>query len=805
MIAGLASLLGLALLCVGLSRSVSGLSPIGVLIAPSQGLWRHRPTDRLDLISRLEAAVREAGLPAVEMEIDDAEVPHLKSESEVSLYFAQGFVTAYYRLWQMDFLSRITAGQVAEILGEKALPIDRFFRRMRLPAAARASAALMMGDPVTKAPLAAYTRGVNARITQMDITSLPIEYRLFGIVPEAWNEERAAYLLKFMTWELTGYLYDFRITASKAKLAHDIFDILFPLNAKIPGAILKDKLSINTSLKQELAPSSPRQMASINWRDIPDDVLPEAANGSNNWAVPARMMTNHRALLANDLHLGYTLPALWFSIQLTSPTMNVYGASLPGAPGVIVGFTDSMGWAVTNGSDDVLDWYSLRFRDGKRQEYFFENTWRPVVTREETIKVAGGASETVKTRETHVGPVVFDDGDAPAVIEIPSGLAVQWMGHTPSNELKSFLMLNRAESARDCTTALKGYIAPSQNFVCADRTGKIVYKHAGVFPDRKNRDGRFIFEASRDADLWHGTLPPEENPSFETTSDLVITANQAPFNGDSLHRYGWFFASPYRALQIRSLIEEKKQWKPEQMIEVQGDTGSWLSKNFVRFVFREGEALPLKADLAKDVCGFNSGKTVQQALAEWDGKYGAESTAAPLINEWLAKLEEMTWTRIIGARDQMYWPNSWRLFELIENEPDSPIWDDPATPEKENLSVRFSQSLKLACDSLNAKTGRRSLPTWGSYQQTTMRHAGRFPGLGRSVAAGGVADSVFANKGQHGPTWKMIVTFEDRPRAWTMIPGGQSGDPASLGYDDQVEKWAAGQMREVKFNSRVKR
>ena len=784
-VAGLMCFLGLVLLCMGLGRSFGGLNPIGELLSPATGLWRHEPTRAADLILKLEAAVREAGLPKVEIEVDQNEVPHLTSESDSSLYFAQGFVTAYYRLWQMDFLSRITAGEVSEILGEKALPVDRFFRRMRIPAAARASADLMMADPVTKGPLSSYSRGVNARISQLDVKSVPIEYRLFGILPEAWTEARAAYLLKFMTWELTGYLYDFRMTASKAKLSHEIFEFLFPLNAKMPGSILKDKF-VSSKYEPEIAV---RLLANRHWEKPPEEAMPEAANGSNNWAVPARMMSNHRALLANDLHLGYTLPALWFSIQLTSPTMNVYGASLPGAPGVIVGFTESMGWAVTNGSDDVLDWYSLRFRDSRRQEYMFDNSWRPVVTREELVNVAGGKKEVVKTRETHVGPIVFEEGEPAAVVDIPAGLAVQWTGHIPSNELRSFLLLNHGVNAKDCMTALKGYVAPAQNFVCADRLGRIAYKHAGLFPNRRGRDGRMIFEASTDADLWQGTLSPEENPSFETSTDLVVTANQAPFSGDGLSRYGWFFASPYRALQIRSRIDERKVWKPEQMIEIQGDTKSWLAGNFKKIILREANENPLKDEIAKDACGVKS-------MSQWNGEHDAGNTIAPLMHQWLKNLEEATWTRIIGKVDQTYWPSSWRFFEIMENEPASLIWSGL----KSGLNSRLAESLVTACENLKTRFGGDGKTSWSNYQSTFIRHTGRIPGFGRAVQTGGVAESIFANKGQHGPTWKMIVTFEDVPRAWTMIPGGQSGDPSSPLYDDHVTKWARGEMQAVKFN-----
>ncbi|CAN5522017.1 penicillin acylase family protein [soil metagenome] len=810
----LGCLLSLALISAGLGRSFDGLSPIGDLIAPSRGFWRHRPTAAGDLAKRLEIAVREAGLKPVDLQMGDDEVPHLKSESEDALYFAQGFVTAYYRLWQMDLLSRLTAGRVSELLGPRALPVDRFFRRMRLPAAGQVSADMMMADVVTRLPLMAYTRGVNARLAQMDLASVPIEYRMFGILPEPWTEDRAAHLQKFMTWELTGYLYDFRMTASKAKLSQNIFELLFPLDSDVPGTILNAPMKPpplgklpakvgNQPPVRERDDTDPLMLAKANWSEVPDEVAPDPSNGSNNWAVPARMMANHRALLSNDLHLGYSLPALWFSIQLTTPTMNVYGASLPGAPGVMVGFTESAGWAVTNGSDDVLDWYSLRFRDEKRQEYLFEDSWRPVVTREETIKVAGAPSEVVKTRETHVGPIVFDEGDAVASVEIPSGLAAQWIGYTPSNSLKNFLLLNHAETVQDCMNALKGYVAPSQNFICADRSGKLAYKHAGVFPDRKQRDGRFVYEAARDADLWQGTLSPEENPVFETTTEPIVTANQAPFNGPQ-HRFGWFFAAPYRALQIRSQLESKKQWKPEEMISLQADTTSWLGVAFKKILLREAALNPkLAQDIDQPACGADaSAGTIRKNLEDWKGDYSTENRFAPVVDRWMKSLEEATWTRIIGSSAQNFWPLSWRFYQLIENEPQSPIWDDPATRVTENLGVRLDEALILACDKLKESFGAQVLPAWSDYQVTTLNHLARVPGFGKTIQTGGVAESIFANKGAHGPTWKMIVSFEDKPKAWTMIPGGQSGDPSSPKYESRIEAWSRGEMQPVQFNLR---
>lgn len=799
-LATITCVLGTGLLCAVLNRSFEGLSPLGKLISPSQGLWRHHPTKPQDLERGLSQALKDSGLKPVRLSFDSREIPHLEADDDTSLYFAQGFVTAYYRLWQMDFVSRIAVGETAELLGEKALPLDRFFRRLRMPAAVRSSAELMQTDPITRGPLTAYTRGVNARIQRLGLDSIPVEYRIFNILPETWSEERSAALLKFMAWELTGYLYDFRMTATKAKLDQTVFEFLFPFEPKKPGSILGE---IKKAVTQD--PRS-RRISLEALTETP--ILPEPANGSNNWAVPARLMKNRRALLANDLHLSYMLPSLWLPMQLTTPEMNVFGASLPGAPGIIVGFTESMGWAVTNGTDDVLDWYSLRFRDEKRQEYLFQDSktlqesWRPVVARDEIIRVVGGKSETVRTRETHVGPIVFDEHDASAIREVPSGLTVQWIGFHPSNELRTFLMLNRSEHARDCISALRGYVSPAQNFLCADRLGKIVYRHAGVFPNRDGRDGRIVYEASSDSDLWQGLIPQEETPSLETSTELVVTANQAPFSGEGVRRYGWFFAAPFRANRIRERIEAKKSWAPEDMIDVQADQHGFLGEKFKATILANAaSAGALRELLSRPRCEKSSGPTLREEIESWSGVYAASDVVAPLIQEWVTTFERATWTRLIGPSTDVYWPAVWRLAELFDEEA-SAYWDDPSTSELETLETRLAETYREACANLRLRAGSGS-PRWSEYQKTFIEHTGRIPGLGRHVRnTGGVADAIFANKGNHGPTWKMIVSFEDHPRGWSMIPGGVSGDPASRRYDDQVQDWVEGKMHQIDFKMR---
>ncbi len=805
---GLVSILVLSALCLGLGKSYADLVPLGQLLAPSTGVWRHKPTSTDDLSKNFNIAVASAGLKPVALTIDSDGVPHLASDDEAALYFAQGYITAYYRMWQMDFLSRITAGRVAELLGEKALPIDRFFRRLKVPAAAEASADLMLNDLSTRNTLFAYSNGVNARLQQIGITNLPFEYRLFGTFPEPWEPKRAAYLLKFMTWELTGYMYDFRLSSAKTKLSSELFDLLFPIAQRVPGTVIGDK--DNAPIAKSKKPGAPIEGASYVQRSfnsfdqkVPDVVRPDPTNGSNNWAIAGKHMANGRPALSNDLHLSYTLPALWFPIQLTGPGFNVYGASLPGAPGVIVGFNEDMGWAVTNGTNDVLDWYSLRFRDETRREYLFEDSWRPVILAEEKILLPDGRYETVQTRETHIGPILFEEGEARAVAQTPSGLALQWTGLMPSNELKSFLALNRAKKASDCRDALKGYVAPAQNFVCADQKGAVTYRLAGLFPDRRSRDGRLVSEASKSSDVWQGFLSPEDNPAIDSVRDIVITANQAPFNGTRQSDYGWFFATPYRAIRIDQLINAKikgaknnGKLSPEDLIEIQADTGSQLSLAFKDLVLKESKDTSFANQISNFRC--RPVENLAMEIENWAGIHSPDSVVATLMSEWLARYEQELWQSRLGTWFESYWPSRWRLLEISQNPSQwSNLWNE--TPK--SVADVLSSSLSQACAALLESHG--SVPSWSKYQETYVQHSGRIPGLGRrNLQTGGSAESVFANKGGHGPTWKMVVTFEDTPRAWFMIPGGQSGDPGSIEYDRHLKEWGTGKMRQAQFLKR---
>jgi penicillin amidase len=796
----LGCIFGLGLIIIVLSRPLGEIQPLGLLISPYSGVWRHSPTSEGEATVLLADALKSRGMGNVEIIFDKNGVPHISSDKDQSVYFAQGFITAYFRLWQMDFLSRLTAGRVSEIIGAKALPVDRFFRRLKLPAAAEASTDLMLNDVATRDAILSYISGVNARIEQLEIDSIPFEYRIFGTHPEPWTPERVAYLSKYLTWELTGYMYDHRFTETKHAISKQLLDLLFPLNSHFPSTIIGDddlatnqRKNIATRTTKSRNPnylSESEEVLSNFQIKIPELAAPDTNNGSNNWAIHGSLSSTGKPIISNDIHLSYTLPALWFPIQLTTPNQNVYGASLPGSPGVIIGFNENVSWAVTNGTNDVLDWYRLKFRDETHREYLFNGSWRPVIMTEEKIWLPDGRYEKIQTRESHIGPILFEKGDREHIAETPEGLAIQWTGLIPSNELKTFLLLNRADKTASCLDSLNGYVAPPQNFLCADRFGKVAYRLSGIFPVREGRDGRSIEEAISSRDIWQGFLSPEESPHKNQVDDYIVSANQAPFNGERQSKFGWFFANPFRAESIRGHLENaRKRGKisPKDIIAIQADERDLSTLKFIRWTQQK---------LAHE--GINFSKQTQKCLDEvdfesWDGQHRPNSKAAVLASEWLVQLEAYVWRELIGPEKTHFWPQRWRLLETITNDQSFAQLHLPIS-----LSAILNQTLDETCRTLNDHFHR--IPNWSDYQVTQIRHTARLPGLGiKSVVAGGTADSIFANKGQHGPTWKMVVSMENPPRAWSMIPGGKNGDPSSREYDGTLQKWSTGEMQPVYF------
>jgi penicillin amidase len=774
-------------LTVLLGHRFGVVPPMGWLLNPFNGSWKRTP----GVFEKGSAVLKIKGLSApVTVVVDRDQVKHVFAANDHDLYAAQGYILASERLWQMEFMVRTASARLAEVMGEKALEYDIYFSRLGVPGAARASMPLMLQDPVTGPALRAYAEGVNAYIATLTPETLPFEYKMIGYKPSEWDMKSAAYLLKFMAWNLNARGADLQLSRSSRVLGRAGFDELFPIDLKVPEPIIPPGTK---QTEISVAPEAPKTAFEPSVEVLRPMPTPNPANGSNNWAVSGRKSTTGLPILSNDIHLGLGLPALWYEMQLVSPTQNVYGIALPGAPGIILGFNSSIAWGATNGGDDVFDWYQLRFRDEKRSEYLVDGVWRPVISHEIKIPVRGRGDYTLVLHDTHYGPIVYEPGEKTISAAYGQGLALKWATLRESNELRSFLLMNRAKNIDEFRKALDGYQTPAQNFLCADNRGNIALWEMGRFPLRWKGQGRLISDGSDSAYDWKGFLLPEEVPTVKNPSrGFISSANQAPYDpSDAPYYLGAGFEAPFRSQRINELLRAQTKFAPQDFVKMQRDTLAVSTRELIP-VLREA--------IAREQLDEREKKALA-TLDKWDFRYEEDSNGAPLAYAWYKEAETGLWARLLPDRKVYAYPPIQRTIEIFK-ELNSRWYDNPATEKVETRASIVRAALGRAIADVESKTGSHDPArwTWAAYRPTSLNHFGKIPGLGlENIPAAGMEHSIFANAGNHGPVWKMVVALGPKPKAFGVYPGGQSGDLFGPHATDFVDAWRRGEMKELQF------
>jgi penicillin amidase len=787
---------------------------LGPLLDPFAGFWRNG--DRSDEIPE---ALDLAGLrEEVRVAWDERHVPHIFARNDHDLFLAQGYVAATLRLWQMDFQSRYTAGRISEIVGRAGLRQDIFNRRFGLPAAAERALAALRADSKTWEALQAFTIGVNAHIRSLRRRDLPVEFKILGYEPEPWTELKCALLLKAMSYSLTAYNMDAAMTRMRdwgsdwAKALERLFPFRPPLvdpvippgtpwdftpvtasgiNAGGPepaegGADAKDVAPERSARTDPGTPPAPAMFFEPG-----DGTRP--ALGSNNWAVSGRLARDGAPILCNDMHLELSLPAVWYEIQLAAPGLNVRGVAFPATPLVIAGYNDDVAWGFTNGTDDVVDWYDITFKDATRAEYLFGGEWLPIEVREERIEVRGGGTVVDKVVSTRHGPIVrWPEEPAFPNMNVPAGAALRWLAHDPSNEFTTLDALNRAKGYDDYVDALKSWACPAQNFAYADRDGTIALWHNGAFPLRRRGQGRFVLDGAAPSDDWGGWVPRDQVPHVKDPArGFVSSANQAPADESYPYYLGWDYASFERGARINEILGAARDVTPEDMVRMQTDVVD----------VRARAVLPVLLEVLRGRAVTDTERRCAEALEDWNCEARASSVAPTVFRQLWNEIHRLTWDdETTAAMGPMSRPASQVLVDLMLNEPDAPWFDDRATPERESFPEIAVRALREAAANLEKRLGPFGEGwRWGRVKGTQLRHLARIPGFGRKLEADGVSQVIDAIDAVWGPSWRMVVELGPEVRAWGNFPGGQSGEPGSKFYDDRVDDWAAGRPYELVF------
>jgi len=745
---------------------------------------------------------------------DDRLVPHIYAENDQSLYFLQGYVTAQYRLWQMDIQTRAASGRLSEIFGENFIPYDLEQRRKGMVYAAEIAVEELKKDPVMLRCIQAYTDGVNeflgysGKENELGITyaEYPIEFKLIDYKPEPWTLLKTALLLKYMANTLTGFDDDMETTNLLKLLGEEDFNLLYPDRPSGIDPIIPSEKKYDFEYIQ-------RDTSNIIYTDhyykkvidIFETQHEKNQVGSNNWVVDSTKTKNGFPILCNDPHLQLNLPSLWYEVQLHAPEVNCYGVSLPGAPGIVIGFNDSIAWGVTNAQVDVRDWYTIQFKDEKRAEYKYGEEWKKTNSRIEIIAVKNKEPISDTVIYTHYGPIVYEgnekfmDEKKHPEISQRANLAMRWTAHLPSEEVKTFYLLNRAKNYDDYRKAISFFDCPGQNFIFGAHNGDIAITQQGKFPIKYPGQGRFILNGSDPNDDYKDFIPQEQNPTIKNPArGFCSSANQHPTDSTYPYYYTSYDFEFYRNRVINNELTAKQNITIEDMQNLQQNNFNMLASEVLPKLISQvlDPKLISKSEIETYVSVYNT-------LSNWNYFNHADSLAPTYFQIWWDTLYDMLWDEMYDDEIAFVKPNFYNTAQAINMFPDDYKYFDllKTQDQKETLKgiVRLSfDNLVEIVDSINKKDASQLI--WYLHKGTDIMHISQIPAFSRTdIHNGGYKNIVNATSETHGPSWRMIVELSDPINAYGIYPGGQSGNPGSIYFDNFVDTWATGKYNYLNF------
>lgn len=767
---------------------------------------------------------------------DEAGIPHLYGDSVRDLMIAQGYVHAQERFFEMDVRRHATAGRLAEMFGKDALETDLVVRTLGWRGVAEQEVQLL--EPETRDLLDAYASGVNAYVSSHEMSEISLEYTLLGIGGldheiEPWTAVDSVAWLKAMAWDLRGNLDEelgraLSIAAVGEERAAQLYPE-YPYAVHDPvvgqGAVIDDVFEQDAESGGTRLPQRPALDALARTHAVVDAV-PEFIGrgdgvGSNAWVVAGSRTESGSPILANDPHLGVSLPGIWMQVGLHCRTvsaacpLDVSGFSFSGVPGVVIGHNARIAWGFTNLAADVTDLYVERIEG---EDWVHGGRRRPLETREETIEVADGDPVEITVRATGHGPILSDLADATQLGEdaaaVPESGVVEtdaeteyavslaWTALDPQPTMDALLALNVADEWQSFRRALREFAVPGQNVVYADTAGHIGYQATGRIPIRKSGSQGVVPAAGwRPENDWTGDyVPYDALPRLhDPDAGVIVTANQAIAGTDYPYYLTRDWARGYRSDRISRVLAVDDALAVEDMTDLQLD-----------------DLHPMRSVLVPYLTDVElSGRYLtepQELLRRWAGRADADSAAAAYFHA--------VWRQILARtfHDELpeeLWPGGgqrwYAVMSALLRDPDDPWWDDVETDARETRDDILTASLTAARDELTARLSPNvSDWTWGELHELELRSAtlgesGIAPvewlfNRGGWEMAGGSAlvnatrwDAVEGYRVTTAASMRMVVPMADLDAARWINLTGVSGHAFHPHYTDQTDLYVAGE------------
>lgn len=754
-----------------------------------------------------------AGISApVEIVRNNADVPHIFGATETDVFYALGFAHAQDRLWQMTMLRRTAQGKLSEIFGARTVKIDELLRRLDLYTLAQASVAAQ--DQPTNLALEAYSAGVNAWINQVNLGARgrgAPEFFLFSNEIAAWSPADSIAIMKLMALELSSHL-DSEVQRAQLSMilgANRLADIL-PDDPGQGVIALPDYASL---MQGPMTGSDGTDLAYLDKPLSPFHSLP-FAGASNAWAaVPARSAAGG-ALLANDPHMGFTAPSLWYLARLQLPTGGVIGGTIPGMPLVLVGRSDKLGWALTSSYLDDQDVVIEKVNPENPQEYLTPAGPKPFTTRRTIINVKGEDPITITQRWSESGPILpgthYDLG---AVTPAGSVAALEWTALSDKDtSMTAALRLMRAGTVDEAIEAGRLFIAPSQNLTLADASG-IAMQTIGAMPARDPAHatkGRMPAPGWEGANRWTGMLPYEDNPRvLNPPSGLLGNTNNKTVDRPFPAHVSYDWGDTQRIQRWLALMKTREVHTRDSFIEAQLDTVSPTARLLLPLI---GADLWFTGEAAPEGTPERLRQRALALLAEWNGEMN-EHLPEPLIAEaWLRALQERLAQDELGPlAAQFTHPQPDFIERVYRNINGASVWCDVI----QSAAVETCSDIaRIALDEALLHLTETYGPDleswrWGDAHQATHDHPvlgdvpvlRYFVNIRQSTSGGDTTLMRGLTKGTgpnpylnvHGGGYRGVYDFADPESSVFIQSTGQSGHPLSRFYDDLGELWRRGE------------
>ncbi|WP_158256742.1 penicillin acylase family protein [Pseudomonas sp. MYb185] len=736
-------------------------------------------------------------------------VPHIDAQNDTDAYRALGYLHAQDRLFQMDILRRIGGGRLSELFGQETYATDKFFRTLGISRYARQYAEHLENNaerPHVQA-LKAYQDGINQYIDQ---GRTPVEYRLLLTRPDYFALEDIAHVMGYMAYSFAeAFKTDALVDHVRGTLGERYVQDLVPGAPEAPPPRKSAAPQTTASLLQPLL----EQLAQVQAQ------LPAGQfHGSNAWVVKGALSISGRPLLANDPHIGFAVPAVWYEAHLRTPEHEVYGHFLAGLPFPLLGHTAHHAWGLTMLMNDEIDFYREQLNPDNPDQVRVGERWQDLTVHEEVIKVRNQEDRLVRLRSSRHGPIINDhlvlaqtEGETPPTQPV----SLFWTFLTPgSDSTEAFYRYARATSMAEFEAAAALHWSPGLNVIYADVDDNIAMWATGRLKRWPTSNNSFtLLDGSNRRDDFLGYQPFASNPRLINPREGYIYSTNNPYPGDSLRRtLPGYYAPGERADQLATLLAGRDSFDFSVFKAMQ------LDSHRPRAVHMVEDALPLLDSALLPEALRPSGESARQILAEWDGRFTPDSIGAVLFQRWEDNLMQALFADEL-ADHYAHFRNTFMARKSLESlywKPASPWWDNRQQPIMDGRQAAIEQAWIHTIEALTDELGSNPQNwTWDKLASLQHRHplADKFPFAGylnsdRVAVTGtnGSLNNMVFNRGGPryeviaGPSTRRLVDLADPAMSLGINPLGQSGNPFDPHYDDQAQLFAQGNYRAQLFD-----